>query len=81
MKIRLEVKILSVSISSFWRGLQQGGEYRSLKSVIQVIESRKAYLTLRSAERAPTLSAARKLNSPFSKWRGVFLFTQSFIAN
>ena len=58
MKNRLKVKTLSVSISSFWRGLQQGGKYCSLKSVIQVIESRKAYLTLRSAERIPTLSAA-----------------------
>ena len=34
----------------------------SLTSVFQQIESRKAYLTLRSAERAPTLSAARNLN-------------------
>jgi hypothetical protein len=34
----------------------------SLTSVFQPIESRKAHKTLRSAERAPTLSAARKLN-------------------
>ena len=34
----------------------------SLTSVFQQIESRKAHKTLRSAERAPTLSAGRKSN-------------------
>ena len=34
----------------------------SLTYVIQQIESRKAHKTLRSAERIPTLSAARSLN-------------------
>jgi len=34
----------------------------SLTSVFQQVESRKAHKTLRSAERAPTLSAGRKLN-------------------
>jgi hypothetical protein len=45
----------------------------TLTSVVHQIESRKAHLTLRSAERAPTLSADRNLNRPFSDWRGVFL--------
>jgi len=46
-----------------------------LTSVFQQIESRKGNKTLRSAERAPTLSAGRNFNQPFSKWRGVlFIF-------
>jgi len=63
----------------------------SLTSVFQQIESWKGNKTLRSAERAPTLSAALNLNQPFSTWRGVFLFilvlvdyidcTQSFDEN
>jgi len=53
----------------------------SLASVFQQIESCKAHKTLRSAEKAPTLSAGRKLNSPFSEWRGVLLIIQSFVVN
>jgi hypothetical protein len=60
MKIRLKVKTLYISTSSILRGLQQGGKYCSLKFVLHQIESRKAHKTLRSAERAPTLSAACK---------------------
>ncbi len=57
MKIRQKVKTLYFFNSSFRCGLQQGGKYCSLKSVFQQIESWKAQKTLRSAERAPTLSA------------------------
>jgi hypothetical protein len=51
----------------------------SLTYVIQQVESRKVHKTLRSAERAPTLSAARKPNLPFSTWRGVFLIILSVV--
>ena len=60
MKIRLKVKLIYV-ISNFSRRLQQGGKYCSLQFVGQLVESRKAHKTLRSAERAPTLSAGRKI--------------------
>jgi hypothetical protein len=51
----------------------------SLTYVIQQVESGKAHKTLRSAERAPTLSAARKFNLPFSIWRGVFIIILSVV--
>jgi hypothetical protein len=51
---------------------------RSFTSVFHQSDSRKDYKTLRSAERAPTLSAGGKLNQPFSQWRWVFLFILSF---
>jgi hypothetical protein len=60
MKIRLKVKTLYHLKSSFRCGLQQGGKYCSLKFVLQRIESLRVHKTLRSAERAPTLSAAYK---------------------
>ena len=79
MKIRLKVKTLYILKSSFRCGLQQGGKYCSLKSVFQQVESWKAHKTLRSAERTPTLSAARKLNLPLSNWRGVLFIIQSLV--
>ena len=60
MKIRLKVKLIYV-ISNFSRRLQQGGKYCSLQFVGQLVKSRKVHKTLRSAERAPTLSAGRKI--------------------
>ena len=62
MKIKLKVKTLYILKSSFGCRLQHGGKYRSLKSVRKQIENWKANLILRSAERAPTLSAACNLN-------------------
>jgi hypothetical protein len=74
MKARLKVKPLYNIKSNYKCGIQRGGKYCSLKFVVQQVESRKAPLTLRSAERALTLSAGSKFNRPFSEWRGVFLF-------
>ena len=79
MKIRLKVKTLSVLISSFRCGLQQGGKYCSLTSVVQQIESRKAHKTLRSAVRIPTLSADCIHILAILKVEGGFLIFISFV--
>ncbi len=60
MKFRLKDKTLYIFYNRGQCELQQGGKYCSLKLVVQQIESWKARKTLRSAERAPTLSAACK---------------------
>jgi hypothetical protein len=61
MYIRLIVEIAQQLQSVVWKRYNRVNP-GSLKSVVQQIESRKAHKTLRSAERAPTLSAGRKLN-------------------
>jgi hypothetical protein len=75
MSIRLIVEIAQQLLSDHVWKLHNRVKPSSLKSVFQQIESWKFHKTLRSAKRAPTLSAARKFNQPFSKWRGVFHYS------
>jgi hypothetical protein len=57
VKIWLKVKTLYFLKSSIRWGIQRGGKYCALKYVFRQIDGWKAQKTLRSAERAPTLSA------------------------
>jgi hypothetical protein len=58
MSVSLIVEIAQQLLSDLVWKLHHRVQLRSLTSVVQQIESRKAHKTLRSAERAPTLSAA-----------------------
>jgi len=79
MSIRVIVEIAKQLLSDHEWKLHNRVKPSSLKSVFQQIESRKFHTTLRSAERAPTLSADGKVDQPFSKWRGVFLIIEPFV--
>ena len=55
LRSEIDQQLLSDLVWKLYNRVKPG----SLKFVFQQIESRKVYKTLRSAERAPTLSAAR----------------------
>lgn len=79
MKIRLKVETLYDFESSYRYGLLQGGKYCSLKYVLQQIEIRNAQKTLRSAERAPTLSAGYKISLALLLMERGFSFYSFFV--
>jgi hypothetical protein len=62
MTICFIIKIAQQLLSDLVWKLHNKVKTSSLTLGVQKVESRKAHKTLRSAERAPTLSAACKLN-------------------